>query len=235
MVFVFFSTTICLSKNDGMKLEKAFKRLEKAKNYKSYVIGSFTMFHNKWDYYDERLKDERLDSIENINKDCKVNLVATLLNTDSNAEYELYFMPVTGSNFSAYKESLLTKNSEEPYWFLEVPPGNYALTTISFTLSISKAGYYDFPEKAMVTVPLSRDIKRDVAFELKEKQIVYIGDYFSEFKTNIILYERTKLYPYNQFKIVLNDNFEKAKEYLFNKANDKIVDKLNNFEIVSAL
>lgn len=235
IIFVVFGSTICLSKNDGMTLEKAYKKIEKSKNNKAYIIGSFTMFHNRWDYYDERLEDQRLESFENINRDCKVNLVVTLLNTGNNNKYELYFKPVTGSTISTYSESLLTKNTEEPYWVLEVPPGNYILTAVSFTLSMTKTGYYYFEEQPMVTVPLSRDIKRNVTFDAKANQIVYIGDYFTEFKTNIILHEGKSIYPYNQFKITLTDNFETTKEKLFSQANDNTKEKLNNFEIISAL
>ncbi|MGE5605836.1 MAG: hypothetical protein ACM3YE_09110, partial [Bacteroidota bacterium] len=114
-----------------------------------------------------------------------------------------------------------------------VPPGKYALTTVSFKMFIGKEGYEYFFEKDMVTVPLSRDIKRNVTFEVQPKQIVYIGDYFTEFKTNIILHDVTILYPYNHFKVILSDNFDKTKEILFNRA--KTSETLENYEIVSAL
>lgn len=225
-IFILIGSTVCLSKNDGITLEKALKKLEKNKE-NAFIVGSFTMVHEKWDYCDPNIKFP-----EDINKNSRTKLVVSLQNLDTNKVYNLEFKPITGSTISAYSKKLLENNSQEPYWILEVPPGAYALTTVSFKLSIIKPGYVDFEEEEMVTVPLSRDIKRDVSFDAKAKQILYVGDYFAEFKTNIVLFNNTRFYPYNQFKIALSDNFAKMKEDLLNHANEKR-SNINDYEIVS--
>jgi len=227
-IFILLGSTICLSKNDGITLDKALKKMEKNRK-NAFVVGSFTMVHEKWDYCDPNIQ-----SPEDINKDCITKLVVSLQNTDSNKTYDLKFKPIINSTVSAYSKKLLANNTQDPYWVLEVPPGNYGLTTVSFKISIIKSGYSNFEEKDMVTVPLSRDIKRDVTFDVKANQIVYVGDYFAEFKTNIVLFNHTRFYPYNQFRVTLSDNFAKMKDDLLNHANEKNKN-INDCEIISVL
>jgi len=193
------------------------------------IIGKFTMVHTRWNYIDPKIKDQS----EDVNIWSTCILTGLMMGKEDNQKINFDFKPISGSNFE-YKEALLKKNDADPYWVFEVPPGTYDLATITFELELNKPNYYPFAEK-MLTVAFSRDLKRNISVTVNPKQIVYIGDYNIDFKTNVILYKLSGVYPFNQMKLALTNNFDQTKAALFEMAEGKSKEKLNQFEIVNGI
>ena len=218
----------CFSAAAPMPIDKAGKTVSDYKGKNCFIIGSFKMTHTRWNIRDPKL----VGSVEDVNNDCKCIVSLDLQNTDTNKSYQLKFKPVTGSSTVDYAQGLLSKNDADPYWAIELPPGNYDVATVTFRLTMDHVGYFYFDED-IVTIPVARDIKRKISFNAKAKQIIYIGDYDVDFKSNIGLVAVTQIYPYHQLKVKLTDNFEATKNALINATEAK--DKLNTIEFISAL
>jgi hypothetical protein len=142
--------------------------------------------------------------------------------------------PLTGSSTTYYFESRLVKEVQELYWFLEVPAGNYEVTEISCMLSLRMASYYDY-DKPLFNYPISQFAQRKVIATLQPKQIVYLGDYDANFRSNILLFGIGGLGRYFNFKLDVNNNLDAAKTILLEGADPKLPEKLKNYTIISAL
>ncbi len=227
-LFMLLVSATCFSAPAPLSLDKAGKAISSSKGKTCFIFGSFKLVHTRWNIRDPKL----VGSVEDVNNDCKCLISLDLLNVDTNKSFQLKLKPVTGSNTIDYAASLLSKNDEDPYWVIELPPGNYELATVTFRLTMDRIGYFYFDED-IVTIPIARDIKRRISFNAQAKQLIYIGDYDVDFKSNIGLVAVTQIYPYHQLKVKLTDNFEATKTTLINATEAK--DKLDAFELISAL
>ena len=173
--------------------------------------------------------------IEDINSITQRYLTVALEDLSGKKAYNFEFKPVTGSIYdNPYPKRMLEENANGPYWVLAVSPGTYELTTVTFRINIDKEGYQFF-DKDINTAPIERYIKRTVRITAAPKQIVYIGDYLADFRTNVLLLNKKQLYPFNQLNISLTDNFEAAKEAILSKADEESKEKLESYEMISGI
>ncbi len=227
---LFCFITVVNGLNEGpFPLEKADKAFSDSDGTSCFVAGSFKVIHTKWD-----IQDPELDNTESINNSTICSLAASLEQLDNNKNYKLKFKPVSGSDSILYPKKTLVKNDDDPFWVIAIQPGEYELTTVTFRLTMNKSGYRPF-DAEIFTVPLMRDLKRKIRFTAKANQLIYIGDYEADFKTNIRLSRITSIYPVNQCKFSLTDNFEAFNAILTARANERAKTKLATIEMVDAL
>jgi len=117
---------------------------------------------------------------------------------------------------------------------LKVPAGSYELANFICSLTLTIPGYQDYREP-IFDVPMEKFIKRSLNIQVQEKQIVYIGDYNTTLITFICLSKVEDLWPFGRLGIELKDGFEEAKTAFVNGADEKLKEKLNEYQFVSAL
>ncbi len=233
-IALLFSLFCCITVANGFNegpfsLDTAYKEFSNSDGAQCFVVGSFKVIHTKWD-----IQDPELDNTESINNSSMCSLTASLERLDNNKNYKLKFKPVSGSDSILYPKKTLAKNDDDPFWVIPIQPGEYELTTVTFRLTMNKNGYRPF-DTEIFTVPLMRDLKRKIRFTAKPNQLIYIGDYAADFKTNIRLSQMTSIYTANQCKFSLADNFEAFNATLTARAKERAKTKLSTIEIVDAL
>lgn len=243
-IFKYFSFTIILAivlssisfgAGDTISLEKAYEALNSDNGKYGYIIGKFPMVH---------LKDSSIGYPQIINEARDINLYSRfsirfdLVNAEKKRKkYTVFLKPVNGSDTIVYylgKEKVLEENTSDPYWVLKVPAGSYELGNFICSLTLTIPGYNDYRDP-IYDVPMTKLIKRSLNIQAQEKQIVYIGDYNTTLKTFICLNKVESLYPFGKLLIELKDDFEATKAAFINGADDKLKEKLNEYQFVSAL
>ncbi|HBE76873.1 MAG TPA: hypothetical protein DDW65_03705 [Firmicutes bacterium] len=231
-VGVVLFSAICLGSDSPMSQSKAYEDLSKDKGKDCYIIGKFAMTHLE----DRAVADEKIASEgRDINSECSFSTRIELVNTDTNKTFLLNLKPVNGSATAYYhNEKMLTENSNDPYWILKVPAGTYEIRNFISSLILRMPGYQDF-RAAVIETPVNRVAKKTIHFTAQEKQLIYIGDYDTTLTTYICLNAMTSIYTFRNLKIDLKDNFETLKTDFIDGANDKLKEKLNDYEFVSIL
>ncbi len=213
-----------------MSLNKAYRDLNKDKGKDCYIIGKFAMTHQL--NPDAALTDIATKA-RDINGESSFEIKIELVNTDTNKTYPIHLKPVTGSASIYYRsEKKLTGNGNDPYWILKVPSGTYQIRNFICSLILRMSGYHDF-RAAVLEVPVAKVAKKSVRFTAQPKQLIYIGDYDTTFKTHICLAGET-IYTFPDLKIDLSDNFESFKSTFIHGANDTLKEKLNDYQLISA-
>lgn len=211
-------------------MAKAYKVLAKDKGKNGYIIGKFGVLHTMTKSI---ATEEVLKYDEDVNGDFTVT-VKLFLENQKNKKFDLNLKPLPGSSLIyKYTENKLNANQEDSYWILPVPPGTYRLTTIAGKAVMQKHGYHPL-RFDLFNEPVSRILKKDISFDVKEKQIIYIGDYNGILKTYFGKVSM-KVYYFKQFNLQLTNNFEAVKNKLFEAADSNLQEKLDSFEIISAL
>ena len=233
IVLVIISASISFGA-DTISFSKAYKALNQDKGKEGYIIGKFPLIHMK----DRSIGyPQVVNEARDINSDSGFTIRFELVNTEKNKKYTIFLKPVTGSDTTTYyygREKLLEENNNEPYWVLKVPAGSYELTDFLCSLTLTLGGYQDY-RKPIFDIPIAELVKRSVNFKVQEKQIVYIGDYNTTLTTYICLNKVEALYAFRKLKIEFSDNFETTKAAFLTGADDKLKEKLNEFQFVSAL
>lgn len=229
LIFLLSSVSFGLS-SEPLTLTKAYKVLAKDKGKNGYIIGKFEVVHTM---SESIASEDVLKYDENVNGDFTVAVKLFLVN-QKNKTFDLSLKPLPGSSLIyKYTENKLNANQEDPYWILPVPPGSYRLTTIAGKAVMQKHGYHPM-RFDLFNDPASQILKKDISFDVKEKQIIYIGDYNGILRTYFGKVSM-RLYPFRQFQLQLTNEFESAKTKLFEGADNNLQEKLNSFEIISAL
>jgi hypothetical protein len=232
MITVLLLSPISFGLGSQMSIDKAYEDLNKDKGNDCYVIGNFPLTHLK----DQAVANPTIVSGgREVNNICDFDIRIELINTDKNKTYLIKPKPITGSELGYYhSEKLLAKNSNDPCWVLKIPAGNYQIRDFICSLILKMSGYEDF-RAAVVDVPINKLVNKTISFSAQAKQIIYLGDYDSTFRTYICLYAGTQLYTFRDLKIDLKDNFETVKTNFINGADDKVKEKLNGYEFISIL
>ncbi|HYH03017.1 MAG TPA: hypothetical protein VEC37_07955 [Bacillota bacterium] len=226
-------STVCWGLGSpAMDMEKAYKTIGKSKGNSCFIVGRFTILHKN----DPSIADPKLvQGKENINTDCLFNTCMELVNLENNKKYELEFKPIPGSVARYYfSQKKLEENAADPYWILEVPQGNYELDNVICKFTLRKDGFMDYNDQ-LFNIPVARLLHKKISIQAKPNQIVYIGDFQANLTTHFIMDAQNYFYPFRKFNLEYSNNFESAKSALINGANDKIKEKLNQFEIVSII
>ena len=91
-----------------------------------YMLENLPMIHTR----DVSVADKDIaDNARDINGDSEFNTRIQLVNSDTHKTYEINLKPINGSNTTAYyrKTKQLEENTNDPYWVLKVPAGNYEI------------------------------------------------------------------------------------------------------------
>jgi hypothetical protein len=215
-----------------MTIKKAYDDLEKDKGNDCYVIGKFPLTH----LMDQTVANPDIASgARDINSNCTFDIRIELINVENNKVYLINPKPVTGSYGGYYhNDKLLAQNSDDPFWVMKIPVGDYQIRDFICSLILRLPGYQDF-RAAVVEAPVTKIVKKSISFSSQPKQIIYLGDYDMTFTTFICLNAGTQLYTFNNIKVNLENNFEAVKTDFLNGADEKLKEKLNGYEFISVL
>ncbi len=235
MIFTIMLSSISFGAGDTISLEEAYKTINKDKGKFGYIIGKFPMTHYKDGLYGTLEIGDRLRDINPYSRfSIRFNIVEA---EKKKKKYTVFLKPVTGSDTTAYypgREEYLLKNTIDPFWVLKVPAGSYELEDFICSLTLNIPGYHDW-RGAIYDGPMAKLINRSLNIQVQEKQIVYIGDYHTIIKTFISLDKDNRVYPFGNILIQLQNGFEEAKNTFLIGADDKLKEKLNEYQVVSAL
>ncbi|HYH05224.1 MAG TPA: hypothetical protein VEC37_19200 [Bacillota bacterium] len=215
-----------------MSVEKAAKSLERHKGDTCFLIGSFTILHKE----DLTIADPKiLDGNRVINSDCQFYSYIKMINLENGKTYNIVLKPITGSITGySYGAKQLEKNTANPYWVLEVPPGVYKLATMFCDYKINKPGYLEY-SAVLFGALLPSLIHQEITIDAKPNQMIYLGDFRATLLTYIIADSENRLYPFCKFQLEFANHFDAAKTALVNGLNDKSQARLDQMEFVSVL
>lgn len=230
LLFLTVFSFISFGANAPLTIEKAYKTISQNNGKDAFIIGNFSMIHTK---NRDIVPDDIREACQDIGNSCSYYVRMQLTNTEKNTQYLFDMKPITGS--TAYRDAKkLEQNAKDPYWVLQVPPGNYEISNFIIKVNINMQGYHTFSEE-MLNVPVSKIINRQINFNAAANQIVYIGDFDTVLETYICLAGDNRIYWPRRVNINLNNNFETVKTNFLNGADDKSKDKISAYDFVSAL
>ncbi len=235
LILIVITSSISFGAGDTISLEKAYQELNRDNGKQGYIIGKFPMVHllNSSIGYPQIVEEAR-----DINLYARFSIRFELVNAEKKRKkYTIFLKPINGSDTVVYylgKEKLLQENTNDSYWILKVPAGSYELLNFICSLTLTIPGYQDY-RQPIFDVPMVELIKRSLDIQVREKQIVYIGDYNTTLITYICLNKVESLYPFGRLGIDLKNSFEEVKTDLLNSADEELKAKLNEFQFISAL
>jgi hypothetical protein len=216
-----------------MNLEKARKVIEKSDANSCFLIGGFTLLHKSDRSLVNAQIAEKVGEEDNQFFDGTFYTKIELVNREKAKRYKIDLKPITGCEHGYYRnQKELERNTADPYWVLEVPPGSYELDTIACNYRLAKDGYYDY-QSTLFQGPLSRVLHQRITFQANSGQIIYMGDYQCLLAT-YIYWSLDLICPLFKTNIKLDNNFENVKNLLLN-TNDNFKKKLDRFELISIL
>jgi len=232
LLTVMLLSSICLGAGSAAEpLTKIYKSLAKDKGENGYIIGNFELLHLM---SKDVATDIDLSLTTDLNSYCAFITEIGVVNVKNQKTYSFKLKALPGSATCYYHENRLKDNEKETYQFVAAPPGAYELTNVKCKLTKEETGWYPFTMD-LFDVPVENILKQSIRIEVKEKQLIYIGD----FKGNLVTYicrNASTIKIRRIFGLESKDNFEAAKTKLMNDAPDeKSRAKLSEYEFVSAL
>lgn len=229
ILFLLLSSMV-FGEGTAISVAKAGKLFDKKSEGMGFIFGKLTMIHT---VSEDLIRDEDGKALTDTNRSCRVMVKLVLVNTDTQKEYQIDFLPVLGSSNCYYKKKIIDNNQDNQIFLMQLPIGNYELLKIESKYIFQKDGYHrgDFAmfEKMVVTYS-----KKRIKFTIKENQLMYIGDHLANLQTYFGMNLAIIRWWYD-YNFIFSDCFETTKDELMLKVSEKVKEKLNSLEFGSAL